>query len=291
MNDFWQDFRQQLQLYYQEMVDLMPRLLMSLLIFVVAILIAGWVRRFAGRRLENRVDDPLLASFLARALRLLVLTIGVLLVLRIVGLSGVAASLMATAGIGAFIIGFAFKDIGENFLAGVLMAFHRPFNVGDVVEIGDLTGRIVGMTLRHTQVKTFDGKDAFIPNGTILKNPIVNQTIDGYLRHDFAVGLDYESDLQQAIRTVLQAMQKVEGVLHREKPPTVIIEDLGTSTVNLRIYYWINTFDSRIPALQIRSATLRQVVVDLMEAGFYLPADIVELKNYGNQQIRTFQAS
>ena len=83
--------------------------------------------------------------------------VALLLVLTIIGLGGVATGLLSGAGVGAFVIGFAFKDIGENFLAGILMAFDRPFNVGDTVELGGEKGKVIALNLRNTQVKSFDG--------------------------------------------------------------------------------------------------------------------------------------
>ncbi|HAZ24509.1 MAG TPA: mechanosensitive ion channel protein MscS, partial [Algoriphagus sp.] len=100
------------------------------------------------------------------------------------------SGLLAGAGITAFVIGFALKDIGENFLAGILLAFKRPFKVGDTVDINGIRGVVLNLNLRDTQIKTPDGKDVFIPNATIIKNPLVNFTIDGFLRYDFIVGLD-----------------------------------------------------------------------------------------------------
>jgi small-conductance mechanosensitive channel len=104
-----------------------------------------------------------------------------MVVFRFVGLTGVVSGLLAGAGISAFIIGFALKDIGENFLAGILLAFKRPFRVGDLVDIGGIRGTVLILNLRDTQIKTPDGKDVFIPNANIIKNPLVNFTIDGFI--------------------------------------------------------------------------------------------------------------
>jgi small-conductance mechanosensitive channel len=91
-----------------------------------------------------------------------------------------------------FIIGFTFKDIGENFLSGILMAFKSPFRIGDLVQTGDITGYVTSLSLRETTLKSLDGKDVFIPNSTILKEPLSNFTIDGFLRYEFVIGVDYQ---------------------------------------------------------------------------------------------------
>ena len=111
---------------------------------------------------------------------------------------GAAAPLPQALVLTAIVIGFAFKDIGENFLAGVMMAFNRPFRIGDTIKSGDVEGKIVELSLRDTHIKTFDGKDVYVPNGQILKNPVYNYTIDGFLRHQFSIGIDYNSDIKKA---------------------------------------------------------------------------------------------
>ena len=138
-----------------------------------------------------RMDDPLLSNFLARIIRYTLAILGVLLAFHVMGLTGIAASLLAGAGVGALIIGFAFQDIGANFIAGVILAFNRPFNTGDTIEIGANMGKVVRMDLRTTQIKTFDGKDIYIPNNTIVKEELINYTRDGYIRLSFVVGIEW----------------------------------------------------------------------------------------------------
>ena len=182
MENFWNDLLDQVSAYYQSIVALMPKLVLGIIIILVFWYLSSLFKRWSGKWLRLRMDDPLLAVFLSRLVKATFLTIGLLAFLQVVGLGKAAGSLLAGAGISAFVIGFAFKDIGENFLAGILMAFKRPFRIGDVIESGDIKGTIIGLSLRDTQVKTFDGKDVYIPNGMILKNPIINYTIDGFLR-------------------------------------------------------------------------------------------------------------
>ena len=211
---------------------------------------------------------------------------GLLAFLQVVGLGKAAGSLLAGAGISAFVIGFAFKDIGENFLAGILMAFKRPFRIGDVIESGDIKGTIIGLSLRDTQVKTFDGKDVYIPNGMILKNPIINYTIDGFLRQEFDIGLDYGSDISQAIKVILGTLAKVPGILQKEKAPSVLISELGSSSLNLKAYYWLDTFDHNVSGLEVKNQAVERTLLALDAAGFNLPGTIIEIKNYNGQGLK-----
>jgi len=121
--------------------------------------LANLLQKSLKRKLLIRMDDPLLANFLSVIFRLLIILFGFMVVFRHVGLTGVSA----------FIIGFALKDIGEIFLAGILLAFKRPFRIEDLVDIGGIRGTVLTLILRDTQLKTPDGKDVFIPNATSLK--------------------------------------------------------------------------------------------------------------------------
>jgi len=287
MNTFFNDVYEQILSYYEQLVGLLPRLVLALVIVVFFWLVSIRIKRFASKRLLRHMDDPLLATFIARLSKLLFILIGLLGFLQIVGLGKAASSLLAGAGISAFIIGFAFKDIGENFLAGLLMAFKRPFRIGDIVETGNVKGKIIGLSLRDTQIKTFDGKDVYLPNGNILKNPIINYTIDGFLRQEFTVGLDYGSDLGKAMDIILTELKNIEGVLNGDKAPSILIAELGASTINLTVYYWLDTFDQKISGVKVRNQAIDTVITALDRAGFNLPGDIIELKNYKGESLRT----
>ncbi|MGM0943947.1 MAG: mechanosensitive ion channel family protein [Bacteroidota bacterium] len=254
----------------------------AIAILIVFYLVANLLQRLLRKRLMRRMDDPLLANFLSVIFRLLILLIGFMVVFRVVGLTGVVSGLLAGAGITAFVIGFALKDIGENFLAGILLAFKRPFRVGDVVDINGTSGKVVTLNLRDTQIKTADGKDVFIPNANIIKNALVNFTIDGYLRYDFVIGLDYGSDYQGAMDLIIQEVSQVKGVLSEVKQPNIWIADLAESTLNLRVTFWVDTFNPTVSDLKVKSQVIIRVLQALEKAGYNLPSRILELKNHQN---------
>jgi small-conductance mechanosensitive channel len=260
---------------------------LSVAVLMVFVFLARQSKTFLSRRLSKRMQDPLLANFLATILKSLVILVGLLLIFRIIGLTGVVTGLLTGAGISAFIIGFALKDIGENFLAGILLAFKRPFRIGDVVDINGIKGQILTLNLRDTQIKTVDGKDVFIPNATIIKNPLVNFTIDGFLRYDFIIGLDYGSDYSAAMELILKTISKVPGVLGDQKSPNVWVSDLAESTLNIQVTFWVDTFDLKILDAVIKSNVILEVLTALEKAGFNLPAKILELKNHQGLSLKT----
>jgi len=287
MDQFIADIIETLNGYYENIVILMPRLALAILVFIISYFIANAIKSLVVKRVSPKMDDPLLAKFLSRVAKVIILLIGMLFVLNIIGLGGIAGGLMASAGVGAFVIGFAFKDIGENFLAGVILAFDRPFRIGDTVELDGIKGLVVTLNLRNTQIKTFDGKDIYIPNADVVKNPVVNYTIDGFLRQNFTIGLDYGENVESAIGFILEEVNNVNGILKEGKKPNIAIGDLTASTLNLEVYYWLDTFDKTVSGADLRIKAITNVLTRLEVEGFYLPGDIVELKNYQNKTINT----
>lgn len=243
MNGFFSDLLQLMDGYYESVVALVPRLIVGILVFLIFLFFANRSRRFWQKRLESYIEDPLLATFLTQVIRSVFIILGLVICLGVFGLSKAASGLLAGAGLSAFIIGFAFKDIVEHFLAGILMAFKRPFRIGDEVELGNVQGKIIGLSIRDTQVKTKDGKDVYIPNGIILKNPIVNYTIDGFLRDSFSLAVDKNVEWSITQKNILQSLKEVQGVLQGNKGPAIYIDNITEHILQIQITYWVNTFD------------------------------------------------
>lgn len=286
---FSEQVAQAFQDYFNLLVSLLPKVGLALVVFIILWFISRWLTKVAGRQFQERVEDQLLARFLRRLTRILLFVLSFAIVLNILGLGGIAAGLLTGAGIGAFVIGFAFKDIGENLLAGIMLAFYRPFNIGHVVEVGGVTGSVVGLTLRNTQIKTFDGKDVYIPNAQIIKNKLTNFVIDGFLRQDYNIELDQASAIEPARQIIIDVLSGIPGILQETKAPSVHLTDLGKHTKTLTAYYWLDTFDSQYSGLEIKTQALAQSFDALQAAGYYLPGEIVELKNYRDQDLNQMQ--
>jgi len=274
-----------METYFAQIIFLLPKIILASIVFAFFYFLANRSRNFVNTRLTNNMDDPLLATFLSRVVKIAIVIIALLFALQILGLAGIATGLITGASVSAIVIGFAFKDIGENFLAGIMLAFNRPFRVGDTVELDGYTGTVVALNLRNSRIKTFDGKDIFIPNADVIKNPVVNYTMDGFLRYDFTIGLDYGADINKAMKVIMETMQQINGILQEEKKISISVSNLGTSTLDLTIYYWLDTFDASISSGVVKTQAVQQTLDALTAAGFYLPGNVVELKNYNEQAI------
>lgn len=277
---FNQGLQESLVKFWNSFVLSLPRIFIGFLILIVFIVIAVYISKLIRSRFLTKNHDPLFVTFLSKTVKFLLIVVGVILAMQAVGLSGIAQGLLAGAGLSAFIFGFAFKDIAENFLGGMILAFNRPFSLDDTIMIREFTGHVKALNFRTTHIKTFDEKDVFIPNSIVIKEPLINFTRDGQIRMDFVVGIDYDDDINKAIETIGRTIEPM-AELKQNKKPFAVVEELATSTVNLRVYFWANTLDYRKGVLEIKSEVITKVKEVLVSEGFSLPSDIQELKIYG----------
>ncbi len=198
---------------WRGLVQLLPRVALSVVMFAALVTVG----RLLGRGVENiihRSDLPdLHGAFFRKVVVWVFVFLGVIVALNLLGLRAVAAGLITGGGITAIVLGFAFREIGENFLAGFFLAFSRPFRIGDLVESGGLSGVVQGIELRYTHVRSSDGRDIFIPSSHLFKNPLINYTRDGLRRFTFTVGIDYADDPLRGRALVLEAVRNTKGVL------------------------------------------------------------------------------
>lgn len=255
---------------------------LTLLFFVIGFIVVNFLKNKLKARLVRKSTNPIASGFISQLVSYVLKLIIILISLYILGLNDFTSGVLASAGVLTFVIGFAFKDIGENFLAGIILAFKSPFKINDLIESGNISGYVRDINIRETIIKTPDGKDVFLPNSIILKAPLFNYTIDGFLRYEFVVGLDYGDDISLGIKTIFETINKIDGVLKGDKKTAVVINELAINTINVKVLFWIDTFQStsRTFHLSIRSQVMNDVVVELTKKGFYLPANIVEIKNY-----------
>jgi small-conductance mechanosensitive channel len=254
----------------------------TLLFVFVGFVIANFIKRRIRKRLANKSPNHITATFISQIVSFVLKTIVLLISLYLLGLDSFTNKILAGAGLLTFVIGFTLKDIGENFLAGIILAFKSPFKLDDLIEINGIVGFVKDISIRETLIKTQDGKDVFLPNAIILKNPLHNYTIDGFLRYEFVVGVAYENDSTEAIKLILETLEKIDGVLQGDKKPAITINELAANTINIKVQFWVDTFKSTKSSAHysIRSQVMNDVVLVLISKGFSLPASIVEIKNY-----------
>lgn len=285
MQDIGSDLQDVLSEYYREAVAYLPRFAVAIIIVTVGYLLATWLTRLVRRRLTAQAEDAIAAQFLTKVAKILLVLGVLLLALNTAGLGSIAGALLGALGASSLILGFAFKDIGENFIAGVILAFSRPFGIGDAIEVNGYFGKVVQLKLRYTHLKTFDGRDVYVPNADVLTNSVTNYTADGYIRQDFIVGIGFENDIDGAIALVRETVDNHPAILNTDEYNSfACVDELAASTVNIKVRFWMATKDYRRVTLETRGQLMRDVKERLTEEGYNLPADITELKLYGDEQ-------
>ncbi len=245
---------------------LAPRLVAALLIFVITLVATGAVTRLVARALKRRRATPELTLLLTRLARWTTLVFGCIVALQQVNFD--LTAFLAGLGILGFTVGFAVQDVSKNLVAGVLLLLQQPFDLGDTIQVGSYTGTVVTVDLRATELRGLDGVHVLIPNTDVYTSAIVQYSRALRRRIELGVGVANDSDLELVKRTALDAVAEVEGVLP-DPGPVVLIANLGASTVDLTVHYWI---DPRVSSLlDAKDAGLRAIVRAFAAAGIEMP--------------------
>lgn len=259
-----------LEARWASFVAYLPRLAVAL----VLLLAFWWISRIIGRweRPYRRLSvNPFARSLLQQSVRVGVLLFGILLALDILQATALVGAVLGTAGVAGLAIGFAFKDIVENYIAGVLLSVRQPFAPNDFVEVDGHQGKVVRLTSRATILMTLSGNHLRLPNAMVFKAVILNYTRAPKRRFDFAVGVGVNEDLLGAQRLGLSILAGIEGVLD-DPPPSAEVEELGDSSVAMRFYAWIDQRENSYT--KTRSEAVRLVKTGFDDAGIEMPEPI-----------------
>ena len=217
--------------------------LLFIVILMVFIKLANIAQRLITKGLaSSRVQlSQLLSRMLITVTRGIIIAIGVLIALSQLGIS--LGPLLAGLGIAGFVLGFALQDSLSNFASGLMILIYKPFDVGDVVEVGgNVSGTVSHMSLVNTTVLTFDNQTLIVPNNSIWQNVIKNVTSQKTRRIDMVFGIGYSDDIPKAERMLTGIIESHEAILE-DPEPVVRLHELGESSVNFVVRPWVKTED------------------------------------------------
>lgn len=255
-------------------VRALPLLVFGLLILIIAWVLARTAASAARNSLKARQFNPLLRDVLARGLWMLIFLLGLYVVFQVAGLTTVALTIMGGTGLLGIVLGIAFRDITENLLASIFLSVQNPFQNGDLIEIEGVTGMVRQLTIRATVLMTLDGNHVQIPNSTVYKSKIINFTSNPNRRQEFVVGIGYDDSISHAQEIALSVLTGHPGVL-ADPEPWVLVDHLGSATVNLKIYFWLD--GSKFSYLKVRSAVIRLVKRAFQNNGISMPDEAREM--------------
>ena len=242
---------------------------------LVGFVVTGRLLRPLVRRRLVRHRTPSFARVFAKLTSSAMTVAGVLLALTIVFPSVRPVDVLTGAGVLTIAAGFAFQDILQNLLAGILLLFRQPFRGGDQIKVGDVTGTVEEINIRETVISTFDGRRILIPNAKVYTDVIHVQTAHETIRSHFLVGIAYEADMAAARRIALDAVARVEGVVS-EPPPEALYVELESSTVNLDIRFWSDAHQLEMRRTLDRAIEAVKTAFD--GNGIEMPSQVIALQ-------------
>jgi small-conductance mechanosensitive channel len=251
-----------------------PLVALALLLLAITWFVARSAVRGSKALLGRHVQSHLLRDVASRTIAIPVFLIGLYFVLSVLGLTGLAVTVIGSTGLIGLVLGFAFRDIAENFLASILISMNRPFATGDRIEVAGFQGFVQSVNTRSTLLMTLEGNHVQIPNATIYKGTITNFTANPKARFDFTVGIGYEDSISDAQQVALTVLLEHPAVID-DPEPAVLVEALGSSTINLRVYFWVDI--SRHSHNKVRSAIIRQTKTAFEQHGISMPDEAREV--------------
>lgn len=245
----------------------LPNIVVALVILAVFAGL-GWGVQGSLLRWGRRRDRANLGAVLGSFLKWVVILAGFLVSLVILIPTFRPGDLVAGLGITSVAIGFAFKDILQNWLAGLLLLIRRPFLVGDEIIVNGYEGRVEWIETRATMIRTYDGRRAIIPNADVFTNAVTVNTAFPLRRSEVVVGIGYGDDIGAARAAILEALGGIEGV-EPEPAPEVLAWELAGSSVNLKARWWSHS--RRTDVVHVQARVVEAIKVALDRAGIDMP--------------------
>jgi small conductance mechanosensitive channel len=254
----------------------LPNLVIGVAVFVVFFMAGRWVRTLVRQLAEQSGLMVNAGIVFARLAQWLMILAGTLVALSIIVPSFTAGRLIELLGVGGIAVGFAFRDIFENFLAGILLLLTEPFAIGDQIIVGDYEGTVEDIQTRATAIRTYDGRRVVIPNADLFTDAVTVNTAFPMRRSQYDVGIGYDADIETTRRLIRDAICGVDGVAD-DPVPDVRVVALADSSVNLRARWWTKSWRPDVVGTSDRVVTAIKYALDANDVDIPSPIRTVLL--------------
>ena len=250
-------------------IERLPYVLVAIVVFILFYFLAMGIRRlihsFSGQ--ERRHYN--LSLVMGRLAFGAILLVGLLIAMVIAIPGFTAGELIWLLGLSSVAIGFAFRDILQNFLAGILLLLTEPFRIGDQIVVDSFEGTVENIQTRATFMRTYDGRRVVIPNSTLFTKSIIVNTANQMRRLQYDFGIGFSDDIAEAKRIMLETVRSLPDIL-QDPPPDVLVVGLDASSIAVRVRWWM------MPPRQAdindsRDQVLEKVTRALLAEGIDLP--------------------
>jgi len=262
-----------LQELWRNIMSAIPFLIFGIVVLVIFWGISLLVAKVARSYFSKRQMNDLLQDIAARGIAISVFILGIYIVFHVADLTNVALTIIGGTGLLGIVLGIAFRDITENFLASIFLSIQNPFHAGDHVEINNNVGFVQRLTIRATLLMTLDGNHLQIPNSIVYKSSILNYTSNPNQRFSFIIGIGYDASVITAQNLASQIFEEHPAVL-KDPEPLILVDKLASSTINMMFYVWVD--GSKHNILKVKSSVLRQIKTIYMAEGISMPDDARE---------------
>ncbi|WP_269540072.1 mechanosensitive ion channel family protein [Cerasicoccus fimbriatus] len=220
-------------------VSMIPNLVIASIVVAVFFILGNVINKTLQKVFGRVFDSRAISDLMATIGKVLIIAVGFFLALDLIGLQKAVFSLLAGAGIIGLALGFAFQDLAENLLAGLMLGVRKPFQPGDLIKSNDIFGHVERLNLRNTIVRDFDGQIIYIPNKEVFKNVLENFSQSGKRRITIGVGVSYGENLDHVEDTLRKTIEGL-NFLADDKPVDIWALEFGDSSINFSVRYWIN---------------------------------------------------
>lgn len=256
----------------ESLVEMTPEIIAAVIVLVLVVFLARGVKQVVQRLMGRATDHGPVQSLAAKAAYLVVWTGGLFLALIILDLDRTVTSLLAGLGIAGLALGFAFQDIAQNFMSGIILSIRRPFTDGDLIRTDGYFGVVEDVDLRATLVRSLEGQLVRIPNGRVYGGALVNYSDARARLVSFGCGVQYDSDLEQVREVALESARSVAG-RDEAREPEFFYEEFGGSSINFILRIWLA--DTSQPTwLRARSEGIMALKKAFDEHGIGIPFPI-----------------
>ena len=269
-----------------EWLILFPLFLVALFVFFLFFLLS---RLLSTNWLLDKFVAPksFFRDIATRSVRIAICLLGLVAALEIIGATSLVGAVLGAAGVIGLSLSFAFKDIIENYVAGLILSIKNPFSHGDVIAIDAVEGQVMRMTTRITVIKTYGGNDVSIPNSVIFKSTIKNYSSNNKRRFDFTIEIDVNFDPDLARSLGVSKLKEVEGIL-LDPAPFALIDEIVTTGFRVHYFAWID--QTKNDWGLVRSAVLRAVKLSIEEKDILISNNVLKLEVSNSEELSSLKA-
>ena len=221
-------------------VKLLPLLGVAFFVILITWILSVVLSKFLSRSLSASKIRRSLRELFVTLFKVVIWTSGILIAITIIFPSLTAGKLLTALGLGSVAVGLAFKDIFENFFAGILIMLRKPMRIGDYIECEGVQGKVEVISIRETYLRQTDDQLVLVPNSFLFKNPLLILTDRELRRFDIVVGIAYGEDVRMA-RSVIENAVKSLNIVNCEKPVEVYAREFNSSSVDFSVRWWADS--------------------------------------------------